>query len=253
MTAGGTGMVLVAILQGRGLWYLTRSTGIVALLLLTASLVIGVATSTRSGSKRTSRFVVGGLHRNLSLASVAFVAVHVLTAEMDTFAPIGWAASVVPFVSSYRPIWLGLGTVAFDLLLALVATSLLRRHLGQRAWRAVHATAWLAWPVAVVHGLGTGSDARLGVVDFITLACIAAVVAAIAWRLSSSVPRLAPGVRTLAAAGTLLGVVALGAWAFSGPLRSGWAARAGTPKNLLAPGSTTPAHATLKGQGGSER
>lgn len=251
MRVGATGVLLGAIFQGRGLWYLTRATGIVALLLLSATLVLGVATSTRSGSPRTSRFVVSGLHRNLALASVAFVAVHVLTAELDTFAPVGWAAVLVPFLSSYRPIWLGLGTVAFDLLLALVATSLLRRHLGQRAWRAVHATAWLCWPVAVVHGLGTGSDARLGVVDFLTLACIAAVVAAIAWRLSSSVPRLAPGMRALAATGTLLGVLLLGAWAFSGPLRAGWAARAGTPKNLLAPGSTATGTTTSTSPGGS--
>jgi sulfoxide reductase heme-binding subunit YedZ len=230
-------MLSASILQGRALWYMTRATGIVALVLLSATLVLGVSASTRAGGLRTSRFVLSGLHRNLALTSVAFVAIHVLTAELDSFAKVGWLAVLVPFLSPYRPIWLGLGTVAFDLLLSLVATSLLRHHLGYRTWRVLHATAWLCWPVAVVHGLGTGTDARLGAVDLLTLACVAAVVGAIAWRLTSSTPRLGQAAKTIAAIGTLLGVVAIGTWAFAGPLRSGWAARAGTPKALLSPGT----------------
>ena len=105
---------------------------------------------------------MAGLHRNLTLLALVFVAAHVVTTVADGFAPIGLLDAVVPFVSPYRPIWLGLGAVAFDLLLALVVTSLLRARIGYRSWRVVHWLAYAAWPVALVHALGTGSDARIG-------------------------------------------------------------------------------------------
>jgi methionine sulfoxide reductase heme-binding subunit len=144
------------------LWYLTRATGAVALLLLTASVVLGILGAVRFGSPRWPRFLTAGLHRNLSLLVLALLAVHILTAVLDSFAPIGLKDAVVPFVSAYRPLWLGLGALAFDLLLALAATSLLRRRLGYRAWRSVHWLAYGSWPLALTHGLGTGSDAKVG-------------------------------------------------------------------------------------------
>src|SRR5205823_10929361 len=111
-----------------------------------------------------------------------FIAVHVVTTVADGFAPIGLLDAVVPFRSPYRPLWLGFGAVAFDLLLALIATSLLRARLGVRAWRAVHWLAYACWPLALVHSLGTGSDARAGWLEAIAAAAIAAVVAAVLWR-----------------------------------------------------------------------
>jgi hypothetical protein len=221
-------------------WYVTRSTGVVALLLLTAATALGVATSTRSTTRRWPRFVVSGLHRNLTLLAVAFVAAHVLTTVADGYAPIGLRDAVVPFLSPYRPVWLGLGAVAFDLLLALVATSLLRARLGVRVWRSVHWLAYATWPVAVVHSLGTGTDARSGWLRLVGLASLAVVAAAVLWRLASA---RAPGPRGRVA-GALAAVVvpiAIVAWYQTGPLRPGWAARAGTPSALLA--SSTPVSA----------
>jgi len=232
--SGAPALLAVGAGSSKTLWYLTRGTGVVALVLLTAGIVLGVMGSTRWKAPRVPRFLVFGLHRNVTLLALAFVAVHVVTTVADKFAPIGYKDAVVPFLSPYRPVWLGLGAVAFDLLLALIATSLLRARIGLRSWRAVHWLAYASWPVAMVHALGTGSDARTGWLALFALACAAAVLLSVLWRVAtatSAPPRLRAG-----ALATAL-VVPLGilVWAASGPLQRGWAARAGTPRSFLAP------------------
>lgn len=159
------------------LWYATRGTGVVALLLLTGTVLLGLLGPLRTASPRWPRFVVGGLHRNLSLLAVAFVGVHVATSVLDTYAGIGWWDAIVPFGSVYRPFWLGLGAVAFDLLLAVLVTSLLRGRLRYRWWRAVHLLSYACWPLAIVHAWGTGTDAGGGWVLALTIGCLAAVAA----------------------------------------------------------------------------
>jgi len=215
------------------LWYATRATGVVALVLLTLSLDLGILVSVRFATERWPRFVTIGIHRNVSLLIVAFLALHIVTAVLDSYAPVGWASLLVPFVSPYRPLWLGLGTVAFDLLLALIATSLLRTRIGYRTWKAVHWAAYACWPVAVVHALGTGTDPKSPVILTLICVCAASVLAAGSWRLASGWPARA-GVRLAAGATGAVGAVAVAAWTLAGPLASGWAARAGTPAPLLA-------------------
>lgn len=223
-------------------WYLTRGTGVVALLLLTGGLVLGVMGSTAFRTRRLPRFAVSALHRNVTLLALAFVVVHVVTTLLDSYAPIGLRDVFVPFVASYRPVWLGLGAVAFDLLLSLIATSLLRNRLGLRAWRAVHWLAYASWPVALLHSLGTGSDARSGWLVLVGFACMLAVVGAVLWRLAAAARRglglrLGLGATTLALAlGTLV-------WFRTGPDRAGWASRAGTPAALLASARTASTNA----------
>src|SRR6202035_5870732 len=134
-------------------------------------------------SSRWPRLLTAGLHRNLSLLSVAFVAVHVATTVIDGFAPIGWLDAVIPFRSPYRPLWLGLGAVSTDLLIATIATSLLRARLGYRTWRGGHRGAHACWPVALLHGMGTGTDIRLGWGTALNVACLVVVVGAVWWRL----------------------------------------------------------------------
>lgn len=232
-----TGPFLGAAVTGPSpLWYLTRGTGLVSLVLLTATVLLGILSVSRWSSPRWPRFVTQGLHRNLSLLVLAVLAVHIVTAELDPFAPVGWLAAVVPFSSPYRPIWLGLGTLAFDMLIALVITSLFRSHMGYRAWKASHMAAYLSWPVAFVHGLGTGTDPRVRWVMWLTWACAGAVVAAGGWRLAQGWPaqrelRLVVGLASL----SLIAAVAI--WAATGPLRPGWSKRAGTPARLLAAGA----------------
>jgi sulfoxide reductase heme-binding subunit YedZ len=233
---------VTAAVSARALWYLTRGTGVVALLLLTAVLVLGVLGVARWRSERLPRFVVQGLHRNLTLLAVVFVAVHVVTTVADGFAPIRYLDAVLPFASPYRPVWLGLGAVAFDLLLALTLTSLLRVRIGLARWRLLHWLAYAAWPVALAHSFGTGSDARVGWFQALGLASAGAVVLAVLWRIAAA--DAAGTARVGAAAATLLAAVGLAAWYRSGPGAPGWAARAGTPVTLLSPASATTGLAT---------
>lgn len=142
------------------LWYLNRSTGLVLLALLTLSTVLGVA-STAGGGRLLPRFAVPALHRNVALWSVVLLVAHVTTAVVDSYVDIRWWQAVVPWWgSSYRPLWLGAGSVAFDLLAVVVVTSLLRSRLRLRTWRRVHVLSYAAWAIAVAHGLGIGTDLR---------------------------------------------------------------------------------------------
>ncbi len=166
------------------LWYLARGTGVVALCALTVVVVLGIGSRAGRPVFGLPRFAVTGLHRNASLLAVSLLGVHVATLLFDPYAQLRLVDVVVPFVGAYRPLWLGLGTLACDLVLALVATSLLRHRLGRRAWRAVHWAAYLAWPVALAHGLGTGTDNGYHWVWAVAGACCASVAAALVWRLS---------------------------------------------------------------------
>jgi hypothetical protein len=218
--------------NGQALWYLTRGSGAVALLLLTAAIVLGVMNSTRWRTAHWPRFLTYGLHRNVTLLAIAFTAVHVVTTIADSFAPINLIDAVVPFLSPYRPFWLGMGTLAFDLLLALTITSFLRRRIGVRAWRFVHWLAYAAWPVALLHSLGTGSDARTGWLAALGVLSGLLVFAAVIWRVWEARDAL-PLVRAGATIGGLAVLIGLFVWARGGPLERGWAARAGTPSSML--------------------
>jgi hypothetical protein len=211
---------------------LTRGTGTVALILLTLSVALGVANSRRLRTSRVPRFVVDAVHRNVSLLAVAFTAVHVVTSLLDGFAPITVVDVFVPFTSAYRPVWLGFGAVAFDLLLALVITSLLRRRFGYRIWRLTHWTAYACWPVALLHTFGTGSDVKFGWLLAISAICAALVIAAVLVRATAGWPSRI-GVRLTAIVACVAVPLGLIVWTASGPLAKGWAKRAGTPSYLL--------------------
>lgn len=218
------------------LWYLSRGTGAITLVLLSMSVILGITGTLRwRPGARTPRFVVDGLHRNVSLLVVVLLCAHVLTAILDPFAHLRVVDAFVPLASRYRPLWLGLGALALDLLVALIVTSVLRARLGLRTWRAVHWAAYLCWPVAVLHGLGTGTDVRSTWLLVLTAACAAGVVAAAAIRLARE---RAVGVGLRAAGLALVGATVAGIVAFAaqGPLKPGWARRAGTPVAVLGSG-----------------
>ncbi|HXX89940.1 MAG TPA: ferric reductase-like transmembrane domain-containing protein [Acidimicrobiales bacterium] len=165
------------------LWYASRATGIVALVLLTGTVVLGVLTASRFSTRRWPGFATQDLHRRVSLTALVFLAGHILSAVVDTYVHIGWTAVVVPFTSSYRALGVGLGAVAVDLLLAVSVSSLVRHRLRARTWRALHWLAYMAWPVAVLHGFAMGTDMRLRWVLALTLGCIGAAAGAATWRL----------------------------------------------------------------------
>ena len=165
------------------LWYTTRGAGAVSMILLSAVVILGVLSSLRFQSAGWPRFLTPALHRNLALMTLVFLALHIVTAVVDPFTHLGWLTAVLPFSSYYRTFWLGLGTIAFELLAAIVVTSLLRGFVGQAAWRAIHWLAYASWPVAVVHGFGTGTDALSAWFMVLSILCVASVAIAIVYRI----------------------------------------------------------------------
>lgn len=164
------------------LWYVTRASGTTSLVLLTIVVLLGVITSMDGVTPRLPRFVPGALHRNISLLALVFLGLHIATTVVDGYAPIGWIDGVVPFVSGYHPLELGLGTVAFDLILALIGTSLLRSRISHVTWRFVHLSAYLCWPIAVVHAMTIGTDRAQGWMLILDAACIGLVLVAVVVR-----------------------------------------------------------------------
>jgi methionine sulfoxide reductase heme-binding subunit len=164
------------------LWYTARGTGVVSLLLLTVVMVLGVGARAGRPVFGLPRFAASLVHRNASLIAVVLIAVHVITLLFDPYAQLKLIDLAVPFDSTYRPAWVGFGAVALDLIVALMVTSRLRQRLGARAWRAVHWLAYAAWPVAWLHGIGSGTDRGTSWYLLTAIASALAVVAAVIWR-----------------------------------------------------------------------
>lgn len=175
-------------LHGPFLWYATRAAGLVTLVLLTASMVLGILNAGRFASRRWPRFLVQGLHRNLSLLALAFLVLHVGTTVIDAYTSIGLPDAIVPFVSAYKRWWLGLGALASDLMITLLISSLLRQRIGHRLWRAIHWVGYLCWPVAVAHGLGAGTDHGSRWVLVLTFACVGGVLGSVVYRALQTLP-----------------------------------------------------------------
>ena len=167
----------------QGLWFVSRGSGLVLLVLLTVVMVLGIATRAGWAPRRRPRFVQAELHRTLSLFTVALLGLHVVTAILDPYVTIGWAATVIPFLSPYHRLAIGLGTLAVDFGAAVLLTSMLRSRLGFRSWRAVHWLAYLAWPTAFVHALTAGNDMRTGWVAATVWGSAAVLAAAVLARL----------------------------------------------------------------------
>jgi hypothetical protein len=142
------------------LWNVSRALGLVALLLLSVVLALGAlhtTTLSRAAAQALPRFAVVALHRNLALISVVFVALHVVTVLVTPYLPLRWHHLFLPGTASFNPWPVGLGAVALDLLLAVVISSSLRRHLAKRVWLVVHWSAYVCFPVAVAHAVANAS------------------------------------------------------------------------------------------------
>jgi sulfoxide reductase heme-binding subunit YedZ len=167
-------------------WYLMRASGVVALVLLTGVFVLGIATFRRWRPGKLPRFVTASLHRSMALLSVVFLTIHVVSAIADPYAVVGVSAAFVPFVAGRSAFWVGLGAISLDLIIALVVSSLLRARISAGAWRAIHWVAYASWPLALAHTIGYGTDAGTLWLRAISIACIAAVLSSIAWRLGAA-------------------------------------------------------------------
>jgi predicted ferric reductase len=176
-----------ALVPDATLWYIARGTGFVAVVMLTVSVALGVLTTMRWSAPRWPRFVTATLHKNISLLAVAFLATHIATTLLDSVSPVHLLNAIVPFTGRYRPLGIGLGVVAVDLLAALVITSLLRQRIGYRIWRAVHWSAYACWPVAMLHGLNSGTDATAPWATTVYVACAALVLGSVGWRVTAAI------------------------------------------------------------------
>ncbi len=173
-------------MSSTALWYATRASGLMALILLTLTMVLGLVTSSRARARHWPGFAQQEMHRRISILAVVFLGLHVLTSVADSYVDIGWTAIVIPFTSRYSGFWVGVGAVALDLMVAVFVTSLLRGRMRPGTWRAVHWLAYLSWPIALAHTFGMGTDSREQWVIVLAVVCVLAVAAALGWRLWSS-------------------------------------------------------------------
>ncbi len=216
-------------------WDIARIGGFTAYGLMLASVVIGLVLSLRWKSVRYPRFVTNELHRFVTLLALVFTIVHGIAVAVDPFIKLSLPELVIPFASHYRPVWMAFGIVAGDLLLAIYLSERVRARIGYDWWRRFHTLAFVVYVFATIHGLGTGSDARTPWAIAIYVGGAILVGSLLAWRLwpTGAVGRLRPALLV----GAAVSVLAIGAWAGTGPLAPGWAAAAG--------GAATPAPAAV--------
>jgi methionine sulfoxide reductase heme-binding subunit len=167
------------------MWAFGRMSGVISLMLLTTSVVLGILVRSGRPLLVLPRFALAVVHRNVALMAAIFLALHIGSLMLDPYAQLNLADTVVPFLGAYKPFWQGLGTVALDVLLAVVLTSLLRRVVGQQVFRAVHWLTYALWPLAMFHAIGNGTDAAGTWFLLLAAGAGVAVGAAVVWRLSA--------------------------------------------------------------------
>lgn len=167
------------------MWALGRVSGLISMVLLTGSVLLGILARSGRPLITIPRFSLALLHRSISLLAVVFLVFHVGALMLDSFANVSLADVAVPFLGSYRPFWQGLGTVSLGLMAAVVVTSIFRRRLGQRTFKVVHWFTYAVWPLAMAHSLGNGTDASSMPVLVSAVVLVVVVLAAVAWRVSA--------------------------------------------------------------------
>jgi sulfoxide reductase heme-binding subunit YedZ len=226
------------------IWFFARGAGFVSLILLTVSVCLGILLSMRVRSRDWPLFLSDQLHGYTAVLFFVFLTLHMVTVLLDPFTRFGLSDVLVPFASTYRRVWLGLGVVAAELAVAMGASVYLRRWIGYRVWRILHLGTYAVFPMALVHGLATGTDTRAGWGTMVYALCLGAVVAAVGVRLWSGPARIRG---PLTAAGAL-GILVFGSWLTVGPMHQGWAREAGTPqldKAQASPSAQSPTPSSL--------
>lgn len=170
------------------LWYTARGAGLSALVLLSVAAALGAYTSAAARRAVSRRTVLQYVHRAAGGLGVGVLVLHVLTIVADSYAHVGVTGAVVPFTSSFRATWVGLGTIAAYLLLLVAVLGYARGRLagtgrGAAVWRTLHGLGYLAWGLGMLHGLKSGTDTGVAWVSAIYLGCAALVAAAVCFRL----------------------------------------------------------------------
>ncbi|MHB1208130.1 MAG: hypothetical protein ACYC1I_00295 [Acidimicrobiales bacterium] len=164
------------------LWYTTRATGMVTLILFTMVVSLGTLVANRIGGTIVGRFEINELHRSLTMVAMTFLAIHILTTVLDSFVPTGLISVVIPMTSQYKRVAVGVGAISFDLILAVWTSSLLKLRIPNTTWRFIHWFSWLGFSTALVHGFMTGTDSRKGIGLIVVVACALTVLIAALWR-----------------------------------------------------------------------
>ncbi len=198
-------------------WYAARAGGVVAYVLLTLVVLLGIAMSSGARVERWPRFALKDVHRFAGLLTGTFLVIHIVTIAIDAYLPFSLTSLVVPFTSSYRPVFVGLGIIGAELLLALAVTNRLRDTLPYAAWRRLHYLNFAVWGTATVHGLGSGTDRGTPWLVAIEATAIVAVLTATGWRVLRVRDELTPG-RLAAVAGGAALVAAAAVALVLGPL-----------------------------------
>lgn len=231
-------------------WIAVRASGFTDFVLLTLAVALGLALSMRWQRPAWPRLITNELHSFLTLLSLVFLAVHVLAAWIDPFTRFGWSEVLIPFVSHYRPVYMALGIMGLYLALAVWISTQLRSWIGYAAWRRLHGLSFLAYLLALFHGIGIGSDTR-------TLWAVAlyggsALLVGILLFIRLSTPAGARG-RTYPnlAALTMLVLIGGAIWTFHGPLQPGWNAVANNGNGSGAAAQITGAPSSAPGAAGT--
>ncbi len=200
-------------------WDVARVGGLMAYVLTTASVLIGIALSLKWRSPTWPRFVTNELHRFVTLVGLVFIGIHTLAVALDPFIGFTPLEVLVPFVSHYRPIWVALGIVAAYVAIAVYLSERVRSRIGYDWWRRFHFLAFAVFVLGTLHGLGTGSDTRAAWAVAMYAICGLTVIGALTLRL---LPTKGSAGHPVVAAIVVLVTVEVALWAAFGPLRPGW-------------------------------
>lgn len=178
---------------GSLLWYVARGSGIVAFILLTFSVALGIVMNRRWYATNWPRMVVDAMHRWFTMTFFTFTVIHVVTIMLDPFSHISLLNVLVPFTGGYRPFWMSLGVIAIELGLAIGASVGIRRWIGYRAWHIMHGLAYPIYLLSLLHGLGTGTDTGTPWMSAVYGGSAMLIVMAVTWRLAPArrLPRAA--------------------------------------------------------------
>jgi predicted ferric reductase len=167
---------LFAFSSDQAMWYLTRAAGIMAYVLLWFSTVWGLIIPSKLFGNVLSGEFSFDFHQFISLLSLGFLALHIVVLTADRYLPFSVAQLLVPFISPYRPVWVGIGIVAFYLLLLVTVTFYLRKQIGMKTFRYIHYLSLVAYLGAVAHALFSGADSSLPAVLLIYIGTFSVVV-----------------------------------------------------------------------------
>lgn len=164
------------------IWYAARASGVAAYVVLSIVVSLGLALGGKAQSRRWPRFSVEEIHRFGGLLVGSLIGVHVLAIAADSFLPFSLTQLLVPFTSTYRPLWTGLGIAAAEILVALAITNHYRRRLPYSFWRKAHYLNFAVWGFASLHGLMAGTDRGAPWLAVVYGVSVATVLMLLLWR-----------------------------------------------------------------------